>query len=172
VELAKLQCGVAAVYQNDWIQPVLCKVREYKDADEGFHYNKPDIKLIAKSNRLSELRQLGLTGVKTGKLQEKIEAIDISELKTLKPLIAAGLFPNHKKVFQGAKEAAIKNGGMHSFHEYLVNHLEPKITGFSDAYSQFILDCIIKVNCEGNTKLRELPEKWSSYITSLEGKHA
>lgn len=25
-ELAKLPCGVAAVYQNEWIQPVLCKV--------------------------------------------------------------------------------------------------------------------------------------------------
>ena len=33
-ELAKLPCGVAAVYQNEWVQPVLCKVdkhtREYK----------------------------------------------------------------------------------------------------------------------------------------------
>ena len=28
-ELAKLPCGVAAVYQNEWIQPVLCKVELY-----------------------------------------------------------------------------------------------------------------------------------------------
>ena len=28
-ELAKLELGVAAVYQNDWIEPVLCKVDEY-----------------------------------------------------------------------------------------------------------------------------------------------
>ena len=28
-ELAKLPCGVAAVYQNEWVQPVLCKVKLY-----------------------------------------------------------------------------------------------------------------------------------------------
>jgi hypothetical protein len=26
IEIAKLPCGVAAVYQNEWIQPVLCKI--------------------------------------------------------------------------------------------------------------------------------------------------
>ena len=29
-ELAKLECGVAAIYQNDWIEPVLGKVFEFK----------------------------------------------------------------------------------------------------------------------------------------------
>jgi hypothetical protein len=33
IELAKLPRGVAAVYQNEWIQPILCKV----DKDEGEH---------------------------------------------------------------------------------------------------------------------------------------
>lgn len=28
-ELAKLPCGVAAIYQNEWVQPVLCKVTKY-----------------------------------------------------------------------------------------------------------------------------------------------
>ncbi|MBQ8944296.1 MAG: ATP-binding protein [Clostridia bacterium] len=31
-ELAKLPCGVGAVYQNEWIQPVLCKIEKY-DSD-------------------------------------------------------------------------------------------------------------------------------------------
>lgn len=30
VELARLQKGVAAIYQNDWIEAVLCKVKHYK----------------------------------------------------------------------------------------------------------------------------------------------
>ena len=30
MELAKLPCGVAAVYQNEWVQPVLCKVELFK----------------------------------------------------------------------------------------------------------------------------------------------
>ena len=39
-ELAKLPCGVAAVYQNEWIQPVLCKVEEFKCSEKA--YKLPD----------------------------------------------------------------------------------------------------------------------------------
>ena len=38
VELAKLPCGVAAVYQNEWIQPVLCKVQKYNGKPENYKY--------------------------------------------------------------------------------------------------------------------------------------
>ena len=34
VELARLQIGVAAVFQNDWIQPVLCKVNLFEKPKE------------------------------------------------------------------------------------------------------------------------------------------
>ena len=40
-ELAKLPCGVAAVYQNEWIQPVLCKVELFETPEKPFTYN-PD----------------------------------------------------------------------------------------------------------------------------------
>lgn len=36
-ELAKLPRGVAAVYQNDWLEPVLCKIDHFKAA-ESYHY--------------------------------------------------------------------------------------------------------------------------------------
>lgn len=40
VELARLPKGVAAIYQNDWVEPVLCKIAK---ADEGEHftYSRP-----------------------------------------------------------------------------------------------------------------------------------
>ncbi len=37
-ELAKLPCGVAAVYQNEWIQPVLCKVNKYETQQVPYAY--------------------------------------------------------------------------------------------------------------------------------------
>lgn len=40
-ELAKLQCGVAAVYQNEWVQPVLCKVDKYEIPENVFVF-KPE----------------------------------------------------------------------------------------------------------------------------------
>ena len=40
-ELAKLPCGVAAVYQNEWIQSVLCKIDKYDIKNAAFNYKKP-----------------------------------------------------------------------------------------------------------------------------------
>ena len=39
MELAKLPCGVAAVYQNEWIQPVLCKVRKYSGQQVPYSFD-------------------------------------------------------------------------------------------------------------------------------------
>lgn len=37
-ELAKLPCGVAAVYQNEWIQPILCKVSKMESEYSSYDY--------------------------------------------------------------------------------------------------------------------------------------
>lgn len=34
IELAKLPTGVAAIYQNNWISPILCKINEFKLSEE------------------------------------------------------------------------------------------------------------------------------------------
>ena len=41
-EIAKLPCGVAAVYQNDWVQPVLCKVSKYDRPTKLYKYVPAD----------------------------------------------------------------------------------------------------------------------------------
>lgn len=53
-ELAKLPCGVAAVYQNEWIQPVLCKVHkhEVKDSVYEYHQERKSSALINSNNAL------------------------------------------------------------------------------------------------------------------------
>lgn len=38
-ELAKLPCGVAAVYQNEWIQAVLCKVDKFTNSGKEYHFS-------------------------------------------------------------------------------------------------------------------------------------
>lgn len=74
-ELAKLPCGVAAVYQNEWIEPVLCKIGEFTKAskyeytpkekvDKSYDINKAlkITKLIFsdKSLTLDEINELNL----------------------------------------------------------------------------------------------------------------
>lgn len=43
-ELAKLPCGVAAVYQNNWIQPVLCKIDYFNSNNGPYQYQRQSIK--------------------------------------------------------------------------------------------------------------------------------
>ena len=52
IELAKLPRGVAAVYQNEWVQPVLCKVTKYDGEINGYSFdpseNEPYMDVEAK----------------------------------------------------------------------------------------------------------------------------
>lgn len=45
-ELARLPRGVAVVYQNDWLEPVLCRVRKFEAPAEPWQY-KPAVALVA-----------------------------------------------------------------------------------------------------------------------------
>ena len=51
-ELAKLPCGVAALYQNEWIQPVLCKVERFDKPEKPFEY-EPCEELLNKSTEIT-----------------------------------------------------------------------------------------------------------------------
>ncbi|ERK60425.1 hypothetical protein HMPREF1983_00172 [Gemella bergeri ATCC 700627] len=63
-ELAKLPTGVAAVYQNNWIEPILVKIK-YEKTEEKYDY-KPEKAVINKSN--SEVIKHILTKIKVGDL--------------------------------------------------------------------------------------------------------
>lgn len=41
IELARIPTGVAAVYQNTWIEPVLCAIDHYKVNSREYHYDRP-----------------------------------------------------------------------------------------------------------------------------------
>ena len=43
-EIAKLPKGVAVVYQNDWVEPLLCSIQKYKGTEGKYQYkpaNRP-----------------------------------------------------------------------------------------------------------------------------------
>lgn len=40
-ELARLPKGVALVYQNDWLEPVLCRINKFAGKEDMFRYEAP-----------------------------------------------------------------------------------------------------------------------------------
>lgn len=75
LELARLPKGVAAVYQNEWIQPVLCKVDKFDDGGEAYQYRE---ELEIESSSAPEL-YLTISKFLTG--NETIEQIDLEAME-------------------------------------------------------------------------------------------
>ena len=152
-ELAKLPCGVAAVYQNEWVKPVLCKVekfggnlRPYRFApnEDAFAYDKTETvteslldcimnkELFRKGNRkdIQELRELVIkskldTVVKMDFL-EYISAEDESVLEPLRKLIYD--FVSADNAIESSKGASEISAWVNS----VVNALNPSIRGYSN----------------------------------------
>lgn len=151
-ELAKLPCGVAAVYQNEWVQPVLCKVERYEvDAGEyRFDYDGNSA-LIKKNGEISDsllkcimdnelfqkgdkedLRELKSLIVRS-KLDSlvKVEFLDYVEaekevgLEKLRCLLYD--FLNAEEAIQAAKQY----GEIHEWVDAVVEKLEPSVKGYS-----------------------------------------
>lgn len=48
-ELPKLACGVAAVYQNDWLEPVLIKIPYYEPSSQQYRYHAQGDEMLRES---------------------------------------------------------------------------------------------------------------------------
>lgn len=80
-ELAKLPCGVAAVYQNEWVQPVLCKVDEYTHNDSHYEFEPDDDAFFTKSTELAS--QSLLDCIMNKEIFRKGSKVELQELKRL-----------------------------------------------------------------------------------------
>ena len=70
VELARLPKGVAAIYQNDWVEPVLCKIAKVEDG-ERFMHSRPigDVASNQSDDALAVARMLAY-GISIGTVAE------------------------------------------------------------------------------------------------------
>lgn len=79
-EIPKLKTGVAVVYQNNWIEAVLCKVEEFKDKNP-LEYSFDVKKQLEKDKKLSgDLLKLLLNGRVTDGNKIDVERIDIDSV--------------------------------------------------------------------------------------------
>ena len=78
-ELAKLPCGVGAVYQNEWIQPVLCKVEKFDRDIVPFVYTPSDDWFNASNDR--EISKALLDSIMNKELWKKGNKSELTALK-------------------------------------------------------------------------------------------
>lgn len=74
-ELSKLKCGVAAIYQNDWVEPVLVQVNKCDISESIFDFKEKE-KVIDLRNIRSQIINLLIQG----RVNERLE-FDIKEIE-------------------------------------------------------------------------------------------
>jgi hypothetical protein len=164
-ELAKLQCGVAAVYQNNWLQGVLCKVDEFTGYDKSYRYEKPDLTALDKASSISNLKRLVKTNIKNISLKEEIEKIEFADFKAIGAEVILGLFSNGAKTANAAyRNAGEQKTGLQGLYDYLVKHLEPSIENLPNECKNFILRCVIDESCKNEVSMREIPSQWHRFL--------
>lgn len=77
-EIAKLPTGVAVVYQNDWVSPVLCKIDRLEDSRVIFYEQKDSILELNSENDIKNIIEFLLAG-QTENTQKAFDVIQIEK---------------------------------------------------------------------------------------------
>jgi hypothetical protein len=100
-EIAKLPKGVAVVYQNDWIEPVLCKVNKFEGKEKQYNYAREYAEKIDECKLKQELLKLLLKTKVNQEITPNIEYIDNtltkSKLSTIQKIEVLELLDEYRK---------------------------------------------------------------------------
>lgn len=165
-ELAKLPCGVASVYQNEWIQPVLCKVVRFGGNESRYRYDRSVesrscsenaheriyiAELLSSGTRLDretvlvdiakQLDKIGLSASVKVRIMKNIIAPPKEPRMTKLAPIMAEIFPMVRKAVEEAYEASREpvewtNAAERVLRETVNEHIE-------DQVRRDIVQCII-----------------------------
>lgn len=153
IELARLKTGVAAVYQNNWLEPVLCKINKCKD-DEKKYIHKPEVdynydeesikrriidylmlpapkKLEVKTNEIAELEKniykIQLSASLRVDLLKYFSEKNPESIQALRNKIIFNMFNSKTALSLSNTE----KHDMNSWYNLMLDKLEPSIEDFS-----------------------------------------
>ena len=100
-EISKLPKGVAVVYQNDWIEPVLCKINKFEGKEERYNYIREHEEKIDEYKLKKELLKLLLKTKVNREISADIEYIEKtltkSKLSTMQKIEILELLDEYRK---------------------------------------------------------------------------
>lgn len=194
-EIAKLPKGVAVVYQNDWVEPVLCKIQKYRGEESQYQY-EPVVHLNRATSRLKK-NLLGLL-LKT-RVQNPID-VDIpainedlasAEISSKSKLLVKKLVNEYelKKELSVWKDnnfeslarvvSGVLNGGVwikpliDTSSEYdvltdrIMHSVREQAGGLSSEYAIAAAQCLMRAEAAESDKGKDIYAAW---ITSLRDK--
>lgn len=181
VELAKLPTGVAAVYQNNWLDPVLCQIDPFDEKAAVYRYErnvkaKQDDKL---KNTLIRCLLGGIAGDRVeysiDDLKERIfkanfatavklkviHALSVEKRLDIKQVSAAvsGLF-DFKNLYSKADQAK----GLEEWNQLLLGNIDGEVNQLGRHYQHLILQCMLREKSLEDDSFKEKYEKWTELM--------
>jgi hypothetical protein len=175
-ELAKLPCGVAAVYQNEWVQPVLCKIEKHSEIDKPYLF-EPDSDNLEYDNRkvteslldcIMDKELLGkgnrsyITKIKKKVIESRLDASvkcdlmnyissnHVEQINSLRILLYD--FLAAQEAIDASKKCSDIGGWVHS----LVENLNPSIHKYSKEQIDLAVALILYEQSERDSSYNEL----------------
>jgi DNA helicase HerA-like ATPase len=184
IEISRFPLGVAAIYQNDWIEPVLCKVEEFKDK-KPYHFENKDLDKLDDLEKLkTDITSYLLSNITNDPVDKDIDALkeriyksnlstglklDIidyitkhyppKELADIYGIISEIYKPSYKFIEKYAKAKDINN----RWAKQLLNEIEPSIIDFNGNIQRLILCTIFYKLYRQNVVSLEFYKKWENY---------
>lgn len=160
IELSKLQKGVAAIYQNDWINPIISKIDYYETGEEPYvrsnQYNYDDsaakksvLDLIMKRELIQEKDQVDIEKLRRsvidsslstklkGQLMDYLDSESKDKLKKIQML--AFEFFNSKDAIEIAETA----DNIDKWKEMMISLIVPTLQGYTQQQIDLALALII-----------------------------
>ena len=161
IELAKLPRGVAAVYQNDWISPVLCKIEKPKlkeddfsqpsgypsDGEDNLLFDLLDSKFRAKLDDLSEEEAFKKAILKSSSPTEvKVKLLDyLSAKKTAASIkILASMVFDYFKNAKETLENTAEEVSAEDLKIAIISELNPSVMQYDDEQLNLLITLIIQ----------------------------
>ena len=182
-EIAKLPKGVAVVYQNDWLEPVLCKVNkavvQEKRYEHKFDINK--IKFISNNLQRTLIRCLlsKCTDMKVEYFLEDIKRVILktnymakTKLKIIETLSMPSKFsleeiaPIIAELFdtKNLLNFAVDEKNIESWNNKLIDKLNLNNLGLNKQEIIYVLQCILLNESIDIPELRNMYIKWKVYM--------
>ena len=161
VELSKLPCGVAAVYQNDWMGPVLCKIKRAELREQRFievadwaEQRKNDILLDLLDSEIGKklddltlkeaLKQSALKAELPA--EKKVELLDFlsAERNTERIKLLASMVFDYFRNTKEILEKSVSEMSVDDVRMVLMAELEPSIIEYDDEKINLLIMLIMK----------------------------
>ena len=190
LELAKIPCGVGAIYQNEWIQPVLCKIDYYKTDNNVYSYTlRKNVDLtdkeklenslldcIANKELFKELRLKDIRNLKNNILNSNIDSkIKVDMIEYLNNVDNNEIINKLGKLIYDflsadkALEKAMKCTDIDELRRTILNNLNPSIKSFTEIQINYMIMLILNAKALEDSSFEDVLRKYKEVYWNIGG---